>query len=82
MKCRELAEFLMDYVGDELPATVRAEFEVHLSRCHNCHEYLTQYQDTIKAGKIACGEDHTLLEDVPEDLVKAILAARAAGKRG
>jgi len=80
MKCRELAEFLMDYVGGELPEDVRVQFEVHLSRCHNCHEYLEQYQATITAGKIACEEEHVVLADVPEDLVKAILAARGARK--
>lgn len=80
MKCRELAEFLMDYVGNELPVEVREQFEVHLSRCHNCHEYMEQYQATITAGKIACKEEHVVMVDVPEELVKAILAARAAKK--
>ena len=80
MKCRELAEFLLEYVGGELPEDVRAQFEVHLSRCHNCHEYLEQYQDTIKAGKVACSEEHVLPPNVPEDLVRAILAAREGRK--
>lgn len=76
MKCRELAEFLMDYVSGDLPEEARAHFELHLSRCHNCHEYLEQYESTIKAGKIACGDDQSLPANVPEDLVKAILEAR------
>lgn len=77
MKCRELAEFLMDYVSGELPAENRAHFELHLTRCRNCHEYLEQYESTIKAGKIACGEASDELPDgVPDDLVKAVLASR------
>ena len=77
MKCRELAEFLMEYVSGELPAENRAHFELHLTRCRNCHEYLAQYESTIKAGKIACGEASDELPDnMPEDLVKAVLAAR------
>ena len=76
MKCRELAAFLMDYVSGELPEEARAHFEQHLSGCHNCHEYLEQYEGTIKAGQIACQDDHELPADVPEDLVKAILEAR------
>jgi len=56
MKCRELAEFLMDYVSGELPQESRTHFEFHLSKCKNCHEYLVQYEVTIKAGKIACDE--------------------------
>ena len=36
-----------------------------------------QYQMTIKAGKIACGDlSDELPADIPEDLVKAVLAAR------
>lgn len=77
MKCRELAEFLIDYVSGELPEETRANFELHLERCRNCHAYLIQYQSTVAAGKIACGEhSDELPTDVPEDLVKAVLAAR------
>ena len=77
MKCRELAEFLMEYVSGELPKENRAHFELHLSRCPNCLDYLAQYESTIKAGRIACGDmSDELPADVPDDLVKAILAAR------
>jgi anti-sigma factor RsiW len=77
MKCRELAEFLYDYVSGELPQESRVHFEFHLSKCKNCHAYLVQYEVTIKAGKIACGEMSDEMRAVPEDLVKAVLAARA-----
>ena len=77
MKCKELAEFLFEYCSGELPAERRAHFEFHLTKCGNCHEYLVQYQMTIKAGKIACGEmSDELPKNIPEDLVKAVLAAR------
>ena len=77
MKCRELAEFLIDYVSGELPEETRSNFELHLTRCRNCHAYLDQYKSTVAAGKIACGEHSDELPmDVPEDLVKAVLAAR------
>lgn len=77
MKCRELAEFLMDYVSGDLPAERREHFEFHLSKCRNCHEYLAQYEMTIKSCKVACGEmSDELPANIPEDLVKAVLAAR------
>ena len=77
MKCRELADFLLDYVSGELPDDSRAHFELHLQRCRNCHEYLLQYESTIKAGRIACGEaSDELPDDIPDDLVKAVMAAR------
>lgn len=75
MNCRELAEFLMDYVSNELPAEARDPFEVHLSRCPNCLEYVRQYRVTIVAERRAfnCDED---LPEVPEELIQAILLAR------
>jgi anti-sigma factor RsiW len=76
MKCRELAEFLMEYVSGDLPDESRTHFEFHLTRCKNCHEYLVQYEMTIKAGKIACDEMSDELAAVPDDLVKAVMAAR------
>ena len=77
MKCKELASFLFDYVSGDLADDERTHFEFHLSKCGNCHEYLVQYQMTIKAGKIACGEtSDELPKNIPEDLVKAVLAAR------
>jgi anti-sigma factor RsiW len=77
MKCRELAEFLIDYVSGELPEDTRVTFELHLTRCRNCHAYLIQYQAIVKAGKLACDEhSDELPTNVPEDLVKAVLSAR------
>jgi anti-sigma factor RsiW len=76
MKCRELAEFLMDYVSGELPAESRTHFEFHLSKCKNCHAYLIEYEVTIKAGKIACDDVSDEIGNIPEDLVRAVMAAR------
>jgi hypothetical protein len=76
MKCRELAEFLNDYVSGELSQESRVHFEFHVSKCKNCHEYLVQYELTIKAGKMACGEMSDEMGPMPDELVKAVLAAR------
>ncbi|MGE0461890.1 MAG: anti-sigma factor [Vicinamibacterales bacterium] len=77
MTCREFADFMMDYLSGELPEESRAPFERHLSRCPNCHEYLAQYKHTIEAGRLAfTNPEEELPADVPEDLVKAVLAAR------
>lgn len=73
MNCREISEFLMEYVGDTLDADVSQTFQQHLTKCTNCHEYLTQYRETIRAGQIACRDDD--VPDLPEDLVHAVMAA-------
>jgi anti-sigma factor RsiW len=75
--CRECADFLADYLEDELDTAVREEFERHLTRCPNCIAYVEQYRVTIVAGQRACQEETSVdALDVPEDLIKAILAAR------
>lgn len=78
MTCREFADFMMDYMSDELSTESRALFEYHLSLCVNCRRYLASYQETVKLGKRAFEEDDASVpSQVPEDLVKAILAARS-----
>lgn len=76
MKCRELAEFLNDYVSNELPQESRVHFEFHISKCKNCREYMVQYEVVIKAGKIACDEMSDEMPAMPEELIKAVLASR------
>jgi anti-sigma factor RsiW len=75
--CREFAEFLGDYFSGELQPDVRTAFERHLSRCENCARYLAGYQETMKLGRAAFADVASAPpDDVPTDLVEAILAAR------
>ncbi|NQW04646.1 MAG: zf-HC2 domain-containing protein [Acidobacteria bacterium] len=73
MNCREISEFLMDYVGNTLDQDVQQTFQAHLTQCTNCYEYLSQYRETIKAGQLACHDDD--VSELPDDLVRAVLAA-------
>jgi anti-sigma factor RsiW len=77
MTCRKLVEFLMDYLDGHLSESERRCFEEHLGECPDCVAYLATYQETIRLSKEACtvGDD-ALPPDVPEDLVRAVLAAR------
>lgn len=77
MTCRELADFLMDYLNEELPVDVRLAFEEHLSLCPNCVAYMATYRTTIELGRRAFADDAAeVAADVPADLVRAILSAR------
>ena len=77
MTCRELVEFLMDYLDGQLSEPERVCFEEHLGECPDCVAYLATDQETIRLGKEACtAGDDALPPDVPEDLVRAVLAAR------
>jgi len=75
--CRQIADFIADYLSGELPADVRAEFDHHLQICTNCVKYLEDYQAAMALGKAAFGDDDAATPaSVPDGLVKAILAAR------
>lgn len=78
LTCRELADFLLQYLEGELPAEQRAEFEEHLEDCPPCVHYLESYETTVQLEKEAAREPEDALppEEAPEALVRAILAAR------
>ena len=76
LTCRELIDFLAAYLDGELAPEPRAAFELHLSLCPRCVDYLASYRETIRLGKQACEPGAELPADVPSDLVDAILAAR------
>jgi anti-sigma factor RsiW len=76
MTCRELTDFILDYLSDELPARLREAFERHLEACPNCRVYLASYELTVHAGKLAFADEGAGERPMPEDLVQAILAAR------
>lgn len=80
MTCQELIGFLMDYFDGDLPPEARRRFDRHLGMCADCTAYLTSYRETVRLGKMICrpGNDE-LPEDIPEDLVQAILEARRSG---
>ena len=49
----------------------------HLRLCRDCRRYLEAYKWTITLSQAACQDpDAPIPEDVPEELVQAILAAR------
>ena len=82
MNCREIAEFLIDYVDGDLPEPALATFEAHLRACRDCRNYLDGYRKTIAATKAVMIEPPALdVAEMPEQLVSAILAARQGGNR-
>ena len=77
MTCRELVEFLTEYLSGALPPDQRAAFDAHLESCPECVAYLKSYQEAVKLGKEAFRRpDATGPDAVPDELVRAILAAR------
>jgi predicted anti-sigma-YlaC factor YlaD len=77
LSCREVVEFLADYLDSALAPATRALFEEHLVECPQCVAYLESYRETMRLEKDAFASgDNPTATDVPPELVEAILAAR------
>jgi anti-sigma factor RsiW len=77
MTCREVADFVGDYISGDLPAATRRWFDWHLLTCRNCRRYLATYRAAIAAGRAAFADLDAGAEGVaPDELIRAILAAR------
>lgn len=74
--CRELIDFIADYLDGTIPDASRREFDVHLAVCPSCVSYLDGYRKTIQLGKEALRTDRPASELAPEWLVKAVRRAR------
>ncbi len=77
--CREFEDFVLDYLDGVLPDRQAKRFEWHLRICRECREYLAAYRRTIEISKTALGPANgPVPDDVPEDLVKAVMDSRKA----
>ena len=76
MTCRELVDFLADYLAGELAPEVRRVFEAHLADCPECATYLRGYADAIRLARACAEADDVVPSGVPERLLRAIAAAR------
>lgn len=75
--CREFEDFVLNYLDDELSVRQRSVFEFHVRICRECREYLAAYKRSIELGRAASAPlDGPIPQDVPADLIKAVLEAR------
>jgi len=75
LTCREFIDFLASYLDGEIAPGERERFDQHLGVCPACVDYLASYRETIRLSAESASEDD-LLDDAPEDLIRAVLAAR------
>ena len=79
MTCGEVEAVLFDYVEGNLSGYARFKFEFHIKACQECRDYLAAYRKSIALGVAILGAaSDPAPEDLPEDLMTAILAARDA----
>lgn len=73
--CRQLLDFIYDYLEGSLPTADRAEFERHLGVCPSCVNYLETYRQTTRISRLALRPpgDSTAEQDLPADLPEPLL---------
>jgi anti-sigma factor RsiW len=77
LTCQDFVEFLDDYLGGGLDPARRDVFNEHLSLCPPCVAYMKSYREAARLGKAALASTgEGVPSEVPEGLVRAILAAR------
>ena len=77
LTCREIEEVLLAYLDGELPLAHRVAFQAHVLFCSECKAYIRKYKTAMALGKTVFQDgDRDVNDEVPEDLVKAIVAAR------
>ncbi len=77
MTCKEFEDFVLDYLDGELSVQQQAAFDLHLRLCRACRQYLRAYKHSIDLDRaVFSSADAPVPDDVPEDLIKAILKLR------
>lgn len=76
MNCQTCIDFLQDYLNGDLSLCERRTFDEHLLECPECADYMQMYRETVASGKRACCEKDLAVVEIPEELVRAILAAK------
>lgn len=75
--CKEFEDFVLSYLDGELTPNQNRVFKIHLYLCRECRDYLNAYQRSIELSKHHFQKSSMpVLDEAPEDLIKAILAAK------
>ena len=72
--CKQLIEFIADYVDGQLDEVSKSDFERHLAICKSCQAYLAMYRQAVSAARALASDER--LDDIPDELVRSILARR------
>ena len=74
--CREVIDTIADYLDGTMTPAERNNFEVHISVCPACTAYIESYKHTMALERAAFRDKAATPDSIPEDLIRAVLAAR------
>ena len=74
LTCAEVEEFVFDYYEGSLSEKQCKQFDMHLALCPMCRVHFDSYVRSVALGQLVFKED-SLPEEIPEELVGAILLA-------
>lgn len=78
--CKQLFDFLADYVDGTIAPRRREEFERHIRVCPSCQAYLDGYRRTIELGRVAYAPDDAgKPAAAPSGILDAVRSAIAKG---
>jgi predicted anti-sigma-YlaC factor YlaD len=73
MSCKELVEWVTEYLEQTMPPADRARFDAHLDVCPGCREYLAQFRETIRL--TGCLSSENIEAAMPPATREALLKA-------
>ena len=77
--CKDILDFLSDYLEKELDDATVARFETHLAKCPYCRDYIMTFRDTMQLTRgLNEAEACETVDQLPEELIRAILKSRDA----
>ena len=75
--CEQFEKFVFEYYEGVLPEKQRGRFEFHLHICPMCESAFESYVRTVElTGSLFEDKDSAIPEDLPQELINAMLAAR------
>ncbi len=73
LTCKQLDDFLVDFLDGNLPFRQKLSMHMHLGLCKECRDYVRDYERAVALGRKACSQQEEVTE-VPEALVQAVLS--------
>jgi len=77
LTCRQVEQFLMDYLDWQVTLWTWCKFRYHLHICDDCRQYLQDYRNAVALGqRIFANPEDEATGKVPDEILSAILKVR------